>query len=106
MVEMVNAITGWDTTAWELMKVGERGTTMARAFNVREGFTKADDWVPERLFQPLGNGPKKGIKLSKEVFKQAVDDYYQMMGWSEEGVPNKAKLEELDIGWVADKLKA
>jgi aldehyde:ferredoxin oxidoreductase len=106
MVEMMNAITGWDTTAWELMKVGERGTTMARAFNVREGFTKADDWVPERLFQPLGNGPKKGIKLSKEVFKQAVTDYYQMMGWSEEGVPTKAKLEELDVGWVAEKLKA
>jgi aldehyde:ferredoxin oxidoreductase len=105
VVEIVNAVTGWDTTAWELMKVGERGTTMARAFNVREGFTKADDWVPERLFQPLGNGPQKGLKLSKEVFKQAVTDYYQMMGWDEHGVPTHGKLEELDVGWVADKIK-
>ena len=105
VVEIVNAVTGWDTTAWELMKVGERGTTMAKAFNVREGLTKADDWVPERLFQPLGNGPQKGIKFSKEVFKQAVTDYYQMMGWDEHGVPTKGKLEELDVGWVSDKIK-
>jgi aldehyde:ferredoxin oxidoreductase len=105
VVEIVNAITGWDTTAWELMKVGERGTTMAKAFNVREGFTKADDWVPERLFQPIENGPQKGLKFSKEVFKQAVTDYYQMMGWDENGVPTRGKLEELDVGWVADKIK-
>ncbi|MEW6592193.1 MAG: aldehyde ferredoxin oxidoreductase family protein [Candidatus Hadarchaeota archaeon] len=105
VVEIVNAITGWDTTAWELMKVGERGTTMARAFNVREGFTKEDDWVPERLFQPIGNGPQKGLKFSKDVFKVAVEDYYQMMGWDANGKPTHGKLEELDVGWVADKIK-
>jgi aldehyde:ferredoxin oxidoreductase len=105
VVEMVNAVTGWDTTIWELMKVGERATTMARAFNVREGFTKNDDWLPERFFQPLEGGPLKGTKLSKEVFRQAIATYYQMMGWDENGVPTEAKLEELDIGWVAGLLK-
>lgn len=105
VVEMVNAVTGWDTTTWELMKVGERGTTMARAFNVREGFTKDDDWIPERFFEPLEGGPLKGKKLSKDEFKQAIATYYQMMGWDETGVPTGAKLEELDVGWVADKLR-
>lgn len=105
VVEMVNAVTGWDTTTWELMKVGERATTMARAFNVREGFTKDDDWLPERLFQPLESGPLKGTKLSKDVYREAIAAYYQVMGWDETGVPTKAKLEELDVGWVADKLK-
>jgi aldehyde:ferredoxin oxidoreductase len=105
VVEMVNAVTGWDVTTWELMKVGERGTTMARAFNVREGFTKADDWVPERFFEPIEGGPLKGKKLPKEEFKRAIALYYQMMGWDEEGVPTTAKLEELDVGWVADAMK-
>ncbi len=105
VVEMVNAVTGWDTTTWELMKLGERATTMARAFNVREGFTKDDDWLPERLFQPLESGPLKGTKLSKDVYGEAIAAYYQVMGWDETGVPTKAKLEELDVGWVADRLK-
>ncbi|MBA7595085.1 hypothetical protein ES703_02044 [subsurface metagenome] len=105
VVDMVNAVTGWDTTTWELMKVGERATTMARAFNVREGFTKDDDQLPERLFQPLESGPLKGTKLSKEDYKQAIATYYQMMGWDETGAPTKAKLEELDVGWVAEKLR-
>ncbi|MDI6819847.1 MAG: aldehyde ferredoxin oxidoreductase family protein [Candidatus Hodarchaeaceae archaeon] len=105
VAEMVNAVTGWDTTVWELMKVGERATTMARAFNVREGFTMRDDWLPERFFQPLEAGALKGTKLSKEAYGQAIAAYYQMMGWDETGVPTKAKLEELDVGWVADKLE-
>ncbi len=105
VVEMVNAVTGWDTSTWELMKVGERCTTMARAFNIREGFTKDDDWIPERFFEPLEGGPLKGESLSKDEFKQAIATYYQMMGWDENGVPTEAKLEELDVGWVADKLK-
>lgn len=105
VAEIVNAITGWDITVWELMKAGERGTTMARAFNVREGLTKDDDYLPERFYEPIGNGPLKGTKLSKDVFDQARATYYQMMGWDEAGVPTKAKLAELDVDWVADKLK-
>lgn len=105
VAEMVNAVTGWDTSTWELMKVGERCTTMARAFNIREGFTKDDDRLPERFFGPLEGGPLKGTKLSKDEFQQAIATYYQMMGWDDDGVPTRAKLEELDIGWVADELK-
>ncbi|MBS3815644.1 MAG: aldehyde ferredoxin oxidoreductase C-terminal domain-containing protein, partial [Hadesarchaea archaeon] len=102
--QMVNAVTGWDTTTWELMKLGERCDTMARAFNVREGFTKDDDWLPERFFEPLEGGPLEGDKLSKEEFEQAIETYYQMMCWDEKGVPTKTKLAELDVGWIADEI--
>ncbi len=58
------------------------------------------------FFQPFeGGAGLKGTKLSKDEFKQAIATYYQMMGWDETGVPTKAKLEELDVGWVAEKLK-
>lgn len=103
--QMVNAVTGWDTTLWELMKVGERCDTMARVFNIREGFTKEDDWIPERFFEPLEGGPLEGDKLSKDEFKQAITAYYQMMGWDDEGVPTETKLEELNVSWAADELE-
>jgi aldehyde:ferredoxin oxidoreductase len=104
VVEMTRAVAGWNVSLWELMKVGERAIVMARAFNIREGFKKADDRLPQRFFDPLEGGPLKGYKLSKEEFERAISLYYQMMGWDQEGVPTRVKLAELDIEWVADEL--
>ena len=53
LADIVGAITGWETSLFELAKAGERGVTMARAFNVRRGFTPDDDALPERFFEPL-----------------------------------------------------
>ena len=103
--EIVRAVTGWNTTAYELTKVGERVTTMARAFNIREGFRKDDDWLPERFFHPQTSGPLSETSVDPERLREARRFYYQMMGWDENGVPTRAKLEELDIGWVADLLE-
>ena len=103
--EIVEAITGWDVTTWELMKVGERSTTMARAFNVREGFTKADDNLPKRIHKAFPTGPIAGIGIGEEKLSEAISIYYDMMGWDREtGVPTRGKLQELDIEWVADLL--
>lgn len=103
-VDLVRAITGWDTSFWELMKVGERAINMARAFNVREGFARKDDALPERFFQPLeGEGPMKGYRLDRQAFEEALDLYYGMMNWDpEKAGPTYAKLVELDIDWVWD----
>ncbi len=101
--EIIQAITGWDVTTWELMKVGERGTTMARAFNVREGFTRADDVFPKRMHEAFTSGPLEGIAVGEERLSEAVSVYYDMMGWNREtGVPTRGKLQELDVEWVAD----
>jgi aldehyde:ferredoxin oxidoreductase len=100
--EIVRAVTGWNTTAWELMKTGERITTMARAFNIREGFKKEDDWLPERFLQPQTSGALSQTAVNQENLKKARDTYYEMMGWDRGGVPTKTKLEELDIGWITE----
>ncbi|MGC8810433.1 MAG: aldehyde ferredoxin oxidoreductase family protein [bacterium] len=106
LVNLVRGITGWETSLWELMKVGERAINMARAFNVREGFSKKDDNLPERFFQPLeGEGPLKGFKIDRQAFQEALDLYYGMMNWDKEKAsPTRAKLVELDIEWVWDSL--
>lgn len=106
LVSLVKGITGWETSLWELMKVGERGINMARAFNVREGLTRKDDSLPDRFFQPLeGEGPLKGHKMDRVEFEKALTLYYEMMGWdTEKAIPKMSKLIELDIEWVGDYL--
>lgn len=99
----INAATGWDMSLFELLKVGERANTMARVFNVREGFTKSDDMLPARLFEPLQSGPLEGkIAYTREDYLEALDLYFSMVGWDEHGVPTLGKLAELDLSWLSD----
>ena len=105
IIDIVRAVTGWETSLWELMKLGERATTMARAFNIKHGLTKEDDKLAERTYEPLGAGAMKGSKVPKEDFLKAISIYYEMMGWDREtGIPTFGKLAELDISWVADEI--
>jgi aldehyde:ferredoxin oxidoreductase len=102
VVEAVQAVTGWQTSTWELWKSAERLLTMARAFNVRHGFTPSDDCLPPRMAETLGeDGP--GMPIDPAAVEAALPLYYEMMGWDPQtGMPRHAKLYELDIGWVAD----
>ena len=102
MADMVGRITGWNANLWELMKVGERCIAMARAFNIREGKTKSDDYLPRRFFTPFTSGPLEGVSIDEEECKQAIDTYYGMVGWDGDGAPTLAKLQELGIEWVAE----
>ncbi len=104
LVEMVRAVTGWQVSLWELMKVGERRLNMMRAFNAREGFTREQDTLPPKLAQPKVGGPSDGFAVDPAELERAKDIYYAMCGWDEQGVPTRAKLEELSLGWVADAL--
>ncbi|MFX1411250.1 MAG: aldehyde ferredoxin oxidoreductase C-terminal domain-containing protein, partial [Promethearchaeota archaeon] len=101
---ILNAVTGWNTTTWELMKLGERITTMARVFNIREGLTKDDDWLPERFFKPTTSGTLSKTAINPEEFENARSTYYKMMGWDDNGIPTTSKLEELDIEWASKML--
>jgi len=100
IVEYIRAVTGWDTSLWELLKVGERANNMMRVFNNREGFTKDDDTLPQRIFEELENGALKGEKIDKAMFEEMRSLYYQMQGWDENGQPTKAKLAELGLEWL------
>jgi aldehyde:ferredoxin oxidoreductase len=94
---IVEAATGWNTTHWELMKMGERGLNAARLFNLKMGLGAADDVLPARLHEPLVDGPLAGNGIGKEEFEAAKSIYYSMMGWDKEGVPKKEKLLELGL---------
>jgi aldehyde:ferredoxin oxidoreductase len=105
IVEIVRAITGWQTNIWELLKVAERGVTMARAFNLREGLTRLDDKLPMRMKTAFVSGSVNEAPIDPEVLDEHVSIFYGMMGWDpESGVPTLGKLQELDIEWVAGQL--
>ncbi len=99
MIDYINAVTGWNVSIYELMKVGERNNTLARMFNNREGFTPADDVLPQRLHEGIGNGAIKGARIDPDEFLSARKTYYEMAGWDPQtGKPTDAKLAELGIG--------
>ncbi|MDQ1279419.1 MAG: aldehyde:ferredoxin oxidoreductase [Thermoproteota archaeon] len=105
LVNIVNAVTDWDTSLVELLNVGKRSLAMARVYNIREGFVAEDDWLPPRFFSPATSGPLSSTAVDPNKFRDAIHIYYEMMGWNKEtGVPTKTTLEQLDIGWVADSI--
>jgi aldehyde:ferredoxin oxidoreductase len=101
---IVRAVTGWDTSTVELMNMGKRALTMARVYNLREGFTAEDDWLPPRFFSPATSGPLSNTAVKPDKLRNAIQTYYMMMGWDHNGVPTRTTLEQLDIGWAADQL--
>ncbi|NLE44610.1 MAG: aldehyde ferredoxin oxidoreductase family protein [Chloroflexi bacterium] len=101
-VSLVRAITGWETTVWELLKVAERGVTLARVFNMREGLGRKDDVLPPRMRLPHRSGTLNEKPIDPEVLDENLTTFYAMMGWDPQtGAPTLAKLQELDIEWAA-----
>lgn len=99
MNQLVQSVTGWNTSVYELIKIGERAVNLGRAFNAREGFTAADDTLPARFFKRHPSGPLQ-IALDPEAFQKAKETYCAIMGWPQ-GIPSWGKLAELGIEWAA-----
>jgi aldehyde:ferredoxin oxidoreductase len=105
VLESVNLATDWDLTLEDLLLIGERATNMARVFNAREGFSRKDDVLPERLYQRLENGALEGETMPRDDFERALTVLYGLKGWdTKTGVPTRKRLEELSLGWAADML--
>lgn len=95
VANMLRAAVGWTTSDEEILQIGERIWNLERLFNLRAGFTKADDTLPPRLMEePLPSGPAKGKVNELEVM---LKEYYQVRGWNEEGVPTEEKMAELSL---------
>jgi aldehyde:ferredoxin oxidoreductase len=106
VIASINAATGWNMTIEEALQIGERATNMARVFNMREGFSRKDDTLPERIFQGLQNGPLQGMPIPRDEFAQALTVLYGLKGWDPEtGRPSRERLEALSIGWAANLME-
>ncbi|MEJ2723400.1 MAG: aldehyde ferredoxin oxidoreductase family protein [Deltaproteobacteria bacterium] len=103
---LMEAVTGLVYAPEEIARVGERINNLAKAFNVREGFTRADDTLPRRLMtEPLQAGASKGYVISQNDLDQMLDEYYEARGWDRDtGIPTRKKLVELGLEYVTEQL--
>lgn len=94
--QLVTAATGFDyPRVADFERVGERISTLARVFNVREGFTREQDTLPRRnLSQPMADGPAEGHVVE---LTPMLDEYYRLMGWDINGVPTAQRLDDLGL---------
>ncbi|MEM4232991.1 MAG: aldehyde ferredoxin oxidoreductase family protein [Thermoplasmata archaeon] len=98
MVMLVNAATGRGYTVDELKRIGARGWTVERLFNLREGLSRKDDTLPERLFTtPIHDGPSKGAVVNRTDFEAELTEYYRLWGWTQDGVPTREALADLGL---------
>ena len=98
LADLTAAVTGWDTDIPELIRAADRILTMMRLFNIREGFSEADDKLPARFFQPKTDGFLSQTKLDPAKFEKAKRYYYSLMGWdAQTGIPTPETLEDLGI---------
>jgi len=95
--DMLSSITGWNLTADDILKIGERIYNLERYIMSKYGFSSKDDVLPKRLLhEPLPDGPSKGQVVDPEQFKKMLEEYYKLRGWVD-GVPTPEKLKELEI---------
>jgi aldehyde:ferredoxin oxidoreductase len=100
ILEYLNAATGLNYSLEELMEAGERIINAERLFLAQAGFSRKDDSLPDRLTQtPAPTGPAKGMVCHLE---EMLDEYYEVQGWTQDGIPQDALIEKLGL----DKLKA
>lgn len=106
MTDQLAAITGWETSSYEILRWGERRNHLMRVYNNREGLTPRDDTLPDRFFdEPIDSGPKQGLALDRQAFRSVIDTYYEMMGWDEQGAPRRATLIDHHLEWTLQPTK-
>ena len=96
--QVYSMVTGWEMTAHELRRCGERISNLKKLFNIREGWTRADDTLPPRaLEEPLPDGVAAGVGLTKEELDYMIAGYYQARGWTADGMITEDKLAEMGL---------
>jgi aldehyde:ferredoxin oxidoreductase len=85
--------------------IGKRISNLTRAFNVREGFDKKDDRLPDRYHEEtVTEGPVKGHFVSRDDFLKMRSEFYSLCGWDENGKPTLQTLSELELAKAAEDL--
>lgn len=96
--ELLSKVTGFNCSSDDLRRIGERIHNVKKLFNIREGWTSDDDWLPERLLnESLPTGIARGVALSANELREMIQGYYAARGWGEAGLIPEKKLSELDL---------
>ena len=96
---LLRGVTGWDVTGEELLETSKRIVLAKRMFNLREGWTRADDTLPPRLLtESLEMTSGRSATLTRSTLERMIDAYYELRGLDPAGVPSEAALADLRLG--------
>lgn len=96
--ELLAAVTGWDVSGSQLKQTARRIVTAKKLFNIREGWTAAEDTLPKRMLSeglPAGVGP--GASLPAERLSAMIQAYYKERGWTADGLVPKDVIKDLAL---------
>jgi aldehyde:ferredoxin oxidoreductase len=95
---LLSAVSGWDVDAQELEATARRIVLAKRAFNAREGWTRADDGLPERfLSESLDLASGRAAALTPDRLDAMIEAYYTARGLDSDGLPTVEQLADLRI---------
>ena len=103
MADAIRTSTGMDMSVERLKAIGERIYNLQRCYGVLHGISRKDDRLPRRFKEePSPSGHARGQTFDVEPL---LDEYYALRGWDvQTGIPTRAKLRELGLEDVADRL--
>ena len=95
IIPMLRTTTGISYSEEDLLIIGERTCNLERLFNIKAGFSSADDTLPQRMLEePMPEGPAKGQVCKLD---EMLPEYYKIRGWDTQGVPTEDKLKSLGL---------
>jgi len=109
--QLYQPITGWAMTAEDWAEThGRRIIQIQRAALLLGGpdfvwDPVEDDDNPQRWYEPLPTGPHKGAAPTRADCLEARGEYYQSMGWDENGIPTTEELTKLGLDSVDEALE-
>lgn len=107
MARCLTAVTGVNYTWEDLLRCGERIRQIERAIQLQSGFRKEHDFLPDHYYNdPVREGRFAGAVLDREEYTRELERLYELFGWDREGRPRKARLVDLGLGDVAERLAA
>ena len=97
--KLLSSFTGWNLKGKDLLRIGERTNNLQRLFNIREGFSKKDDFIPDRAKQrPSFGAYQDEDRCIVKDYEGMLKEYYHARGWDlETGKPKPEKLDKLGI---------
>jgi len=102
IVNIFNAVTGFDFTIDDILEKGERIWFLKRGISHLFGMRAKDDKLPAKIITPLNEGPTVGVAPNAD--KQLKEFYKLRSIDSETGLPKKEKLLSLGLTKLSDLL--
>ena len=101
--DFFKVVTGWEIGPEEWYK-----TTALRILHLQRAFLllggpdlkwdpRVHDDNPPRFYEPLPSGPYAGKKVDRARFEESKKEYYEAVGWDENGIPRSEVLERLGL---------